>query len=222
MVGPSPAGLVRPIGIPVLCTGACRREIVHHGGEPLCRCRSLCIPREEVLDMPWGDRLVRRILILLGIVGLGALAVPLCWTAMYAWGLSQQPVATLPPEKRRQQAELVCHEVDPDVVARIEASLTLPAGGHLRGVRSVNLAVDQSLWFIAADVQGVGYEGDSDIGVWRIKDHGTNSPGRFEACDPLSAVNDLAAEVSTLPLNATYQTHRVPALNCTTAALRDE
>jgi hypothetical protein len=176
----------------------------------------------EVLAMSRGDRLAMGILMLLGLVGLAAVALPILWTVLYAWGLSQQPVATVPPEKLLQEAELVCHEVDPDVVALIEASLTIPGGGRLRAVRSVHLAVDQSLWFIAADVQGAGYEGDRDIGVWRIDAQGSRSTRRFQASDPLSTVNDLAAEISTLPLNATFQSHLAPAVNCAMAALQGE
>jgi hypothetical protein len=108
---------------------------------------------------------------------------------MYVW--ASQEAQRIQAERETRQAEqatrearvrtpeaseLVCYEVAPAVVARIEAGLTVP-GGRLRGVRAVHSAKDPEEWFLAADVQGVGYEGERDIAVWRLTTRGDPSTG---------------------------------------------
>lgn len=83
-----------------------------------------------------------------------------------------------------EASEVVCHEVAPAVVARIEAGLTVP-DARLRGARAVHAVRDGWLgftaadeWFIAADVQDDRlYPGGRDIAVWRLKTRGDPRTG---------------------------------------------
>ena len=99
----------------------------------------------------------------------------------------------------------------PAVVARIEAGLAIP-GGRLRGARAVHSAKDPQAWFIAADVQGVGYEGERDSAVWRLTTRGDPSTGagapeaaiatkdgRADDAHALTPGNGLAVQVSNFP-----------------------
>jgi hypothetical protein len=75
-----------------------------------------------------------------------------------------------------EASELVCHEVAPAVVARIEAGLTAPSE-HLRRARAVRSADNPEEWYIAAEVQGIGYETDGDIVAWRLTTRGDPRTG---------------------------------------------
>lgn len=111
---------------------------------------------------------------------------------MYFWATQEAQRIHAEQETRQERArtpeasELVCYEVAPAVVARIEAGLTVP-GGRVRGARAVHSAKDPEVWFIAADVQGVGYEGERDIAVWRLTTSG----------DPRSGAGAPAAAIAT-------------------------
>jgi hypothetical protein len=144
--------------------------------------------------MPGGDRVAIGVLTLLGLVGAAAVAAPFLFTFLWQWGLSQQARDNLPE----------CHEVDPDVIARIEGSLTIPGGGSLRGARLEMSEVNPQLGVISADVQGAGYEGDHNIGIWLIREESVPLTRTFEESDPISAVNGLAAQVSNFASSGQY------------------
>jgi hypothetical protein len=89
-----------------------------------------------------------------------------------------------------EASELVCQEVAPAVVARIEAGLTIP-GGRLRWVRAVHANRDGWLGLLAADVQGAPrHAGESDIAVWRLKTRGDPRTGEGA---PEAAIATVAA-----------------------------
>jgi hypothetical protein len=126
-----------------------------------------------------------------GCLGLLVILSPVIIPAlgMYLWATqeaqriqAEQATRQTEQEARQERArtpaasELVCYEVAPAVVARIEAGLAIP-GGRLRGVRAVHSAEDPEVWLIAADVQGVGYEGERDSAVWRLTTRGDPSTG---------------------------------------------
>jgi hypothetical protein len=132
--------------------------------------------------------------------------------SMVLWSIQEEQETTRVPARTPEASERVCHEVAPAVVARIEAGLKVP-GLQLRGVRAVHSAEDSKEWFIAADVQGVGYEGERDSAVWRLTTSGDPSTGAGapEAAiatrdgpvgdDALTTENRLAIEVSNFPLD---------------------
>lgn len=86
-----------------------------------------------------------------------------------------------------EASELVCHEVAPAVVARIEAGLRV-RDGHLDGARAVRSAENPQEWYIAAEVQGIGYETDGDVAVWRLRTRGDPSTGEGSPDAPIATV----------------------------------
>ena len=183
-----------------------------------------------------------------GCLGLLVVLSPILIPAlgMYVWAFQeaeesrlrraheQETQATREERARTPAAsELVCYEVAPAVVARIEAGLAIP-GGRLRGARAVHSAKDPQAWFIAADVQGVGYEGERDSAVWHLTTRGDPSTGAGapEAAiatkdgladdeHALTTGNGLPVQVSTFPFG--YGIDRPDlqwaARACSTAAL---
>jgi hypothetical protein len=149
--------------------------------------------------------------------GLGLLAVLspfiISLLGMWLWAIQAEQETRRVPARTPAASERVCHAVAPAVVARIEAGLKVP-GLQLRGVRAVHSAEDSKEWFIAADVQGVGYEGERDTAVWRLTTRGDPSTGAGapEAAiatkdglpagyDALTTENRLAIQVSNFPLD---------------------
>jgi hypothetical protein len=137
-----------------------------------------------------------------------------------------------------EASELVCHEVAPAVVARIEAGLTDP-GLSLRGVRAVHSAEDPQDWWVGAEVRGTRYETDSGVGVWRLRTRGdprtadgapeaaiaTAQPDRHTLADDddaLAAASFIAGNESNFPgLHAPFARPDLEdaAKACTAAAL---
>jgi hypothetical protein len=95
---------------------------------------------------------------------------------MVLWSIQAEQETTRVPARTPEASERVCYEVAPAVAARIEAGLKVP-GLQLRAARAVHSAEDPQEWFIAADVQGVGYEGERDSVVWRLTTRGDPSTG---------------------------------------------
>ena len=190
----------------------------------------------------------RALLLGLGCLGLfawlGPVIIPVL--GMYLWAFQEAEETRIQAEQEKAEqatreerartpaaSEVVCYAVAPAVVARIEAGLAIP-GGRVRGVRAVHSAKDPQVWFIAADVQGVGYEGERDIAVWRLTTRGDPSTGAGapEAAiatkdgladdeHALTTGNGLAVQVSTFPFG--YGIDRPDlqwaARACSTAAL---
>jgi hypothetical protein len=142
-------------------------------------------------------------------------------------------------DRTPEASELVCHEVAPAVVARIEAGLTDP-GLSLRGVRAVHSAEDPEDWWVGAEVPGIGHEVDSGVAVWRLKTRGdprtgegapeaaiaTAQPDRDTSAggdeDGLASQNYNASWESNFPgLNAAFDRPDLEdaAIACTVAAL---
>ncbi len=141
--------------------------------------------------MSWVVRLVIGVVIIVAVV---TLALPFLYGFLLQWGFSEQA----------RDSRHRCRKVDPNVVARIEADLTIPGGGSLRDARLEMSEVNPRLGIIKAEVQGAGYEGDHDIGVWSIKEQGDPAASTFEASDPIYAVDGLALQVSTFPASEQY------------------
>lgn len=50
----------------------------------------------------------------------------------------------------------------------IAQGLTVTGGGSLRGAQAVKSNDQPNAWFLAADIQGPGLEGPTDIAVWGV------------------------------------------------------
>jgi hypothetical protein len=86
----------------------------------------------------------------------------------------------------------VCPHLEPPLVSRIESHLTA-SDLHVRGARVLQFTANRSYWFVVADLQGRGHEGDGDIGVWLID---ASNSDRQDPLAPIDAVNALASSVS--------------------------
>ena len=151
------------------------------------------------------------VIVIVGAAGLYLGALVVGRELVAAW----RPGSTLPDPLGR----VICRPLPPEVVARLEASLTIPGGGSLRGAQYVRSMVNPDIWVIAAEVQGVGYDGDDDLGVWLIDDRGPDGPGRLTASDSIAAVGALAAKVTALPRDTTTHGTNAEARACVSAAL---
>lgn len=73
---------------------------------------------------------------------------------------TQTEVPTQPPETSR------CEIVPPELLAAIASGLSVAGGGTLREAQAVKSADYTKAWFVAAEIDGPGLEGDGDIGLW--------------------------------------------------------
>ena len=183
-------------------------------------------PTEASPQRPKKPLTWRGLLLGLGCLGLfawlGPVIIPVL--GMYLWAFQEAEETRIQAEQEKAEqatreervrtpaaSELICYEVAPAVVARIEAGLAIP-GGRLRGARAVHSAKDPQAWFIAADVQGVGYAGGRDSAVWRLTTRGDPSTGagapeaaiatkdgRADDAHALTPGNGLAVQVSNFP-----------------------
>ena len=71
--------------------------------------------------------------------------------------------------------------------------------------------------YVGADVQGVYYQGDRNIAVWRLAE-GDPSDARAAPAAPIFAVNILATQVSSFPIDIDLNASLAP-MRCTAVAL---
>lgn len=90
-------------------------------------------------------------------------------------------------DRTPEASEVVCHEVAPVVVARIEAGLTVPRE-YLSDVRAVRSADNPEEWYIAAEVQAIGREDYGHIVVWRLRTRGDPRTGDGAPEAPIATV----------------------------------
>ena len=81
-----------------------------------------------------------------------------------------------------------CEKVSSAVLNAIAEGLTVTGGGTLRNGYAVKSDDFSKVYMVAADVQGTGMEGDSEIGVWA-----TNS---LDGAGLILAVDGIAKEFS--------------------------
>jgi hypothetical protein len=65
-----------------------------------------------------------------------------------------------------EQASSRCMDVPPDLVNGIETGLTPSGGGTLRNAQAVKSDDFKRVWFISAEIDASGMEGDGDIATW--------------------------------------------------------
>jgi hypothetical protein len=81
-----------------------------------------------------------------------------------------------------------CEKVSSAVLNAIAEGLTVTGGGTLRNGYAVKSDDFSKVYMVAADIQGTGMEGDSEVGVWA-----TNS---LDGAGLILAVDGLAKEFS--------------------------
>jgi hypothetical protein len=81
-----------------------------------------------------------------------------------------------------------CEKVSSAVLNAIAEGLTVTGGGTLRGGYAVKSKDFSKVYMVAADIQGTGMEGNSEVGVWA-----TNS---LDGTSLIFAVDGLAKEFS--------------------------
>lgn len=66
--------------------------------------------------------------------------------------------------------DVQCLEVSPEKVGGIESGLEVQGGGSLRNVKAVRSGSHAEAYFVSADLQGPGLEGDHEIATWMTTD----------------------------------------------------
>jgi hypothetical protein len=97
---------------------------------------------------------------------------------------TQSPQATASPTTVVGRCEMVSNAL----LNAIAEGLTVTGGGTLRNGYAVKSDDFSKVYMVAADIQGAGMEGDSDVGVWA-----TNS---LDGSGSIFAVDGLAKEYS--------------------------
>lgn len=62
-----------------------------------------------------------------------------------------------------------CEPLEDEAVALLISGLSVE-GESLRGIQAARSRAYEKLWFVSADIQGPGFEGDADIAVWALDD----------------------------------------------------
>jgi hypothetical protein len=76
---------------------------------------------------------------------------------------TQEPTTT---EEEDEQEETRCVSVDRSLVEAIATGLTVSGGGTLRDAYAVKSDDFQKVYFVSAEIDGPGIEGDGDVGTW--------------------------------------------------------
>jgi hypothetical protein len=73
-----------------------------------------------------------------------------------------------PPRAQPAQASaaIECLPVPTALISTIESTLTVRGGGTLRSARAVRSGSHRSAYFVSAEIDGPGMEGDGEIGTW--------------------------------------------------------
>lgn len=96
-----------------------------------------------------------------------------------------------------------CENVQQFLIRYINDGLTVDGGGSIRAAKAVRSTDYESVWIVAADLQGPGLDGSNQIGVWATNNISDPSAGGL-----LYSVNGIASEFSEwgkgpgIPLNA--------------------
>jgi hypothetical protein len=93
---------------------------------------------------------------------LAALVVAVTACSYSGEGTGNQPQATGPPTTVVGR----CERVSNAVLNAIAEGLTVTGSGTLRNGYAVKSKDFSKVYMVAADIQGVGMEGDGEIGVW--------------------------------------------------------
>ena len=78
-------------------------------------------------------------------------------------------VACSSEEEGRIAALDICETLEEQAITVLESGLNVE-GLSLRGIQAARSRAYEKLWFVSADIQGPGFEGDADIAVWAVDD----------------------------------------------------
>jgi hypothetical protein len=84
------------------------------------------------------------------------------------------------------EASARCVDVSQARVAQIEEGLTVTGGGTLEGAKAVKSDDFSKVYFISAEIQGSGMEGQGEVGTWASNSIDANDPGTTYAVDGLA------------------------------------
>jgi hypothetical protein len=99
------------------------------------------------------------------------------------------------PQSESDVRSIRCTFVSGVFVTELESALTVSGGGSLRAAYAVRSNDFEKVWFIAAEIQGLGMEGDDEVAIWA-----TNiPPGSGTPSGMIFAVNGFAEEFSVWP-----------------------
>jgi hypothetical protein len=93
------------------------------------------------------------------------------------------------PQTVTPVADSRCVDVPAGLVARIAEGLTVASGGTLSNASAVKSNDYEAVYFVAAEIDGPGMEGDGEVGVWAIG-------GNLEDPDLFLSVDGFAHEFS--------------------------
>jgi len=95
-------------------------------------------------------------------------------------------------DEKGNETESRCLEVHPKLLRSIETGLTTEGKGTLRDGQAVRSKDYDKVWFVAAELDASGLEGDGDIAVW-----GTNEdPSKGSSSGLIIRADGLSAEFS--------------------------
>ena len=104
-------------------------------------------------------------LLLLSLAGCSSATENTTGAAAQAPPQTQTP-ETQAPETQATESDSRCLPVPKALVRGIEEGLTVEGGGTLRNAKAVKSEDFKNVYYVSADIQGPGLEGDDDIGTW--------------------------------------------------------
>ncbi len=102
-------------------------------------------------------------------------------------GTSTNPAVSDPPAQPATSSR--CEGVPTDIVFNLEQGLTITGGGSVRDVQAVRSNDYRKVWFVSADLEGPGMEGEQ-IATWTTNSLDPQPPAGF------ASVNDVALKHS--------------------------
>ncbi len=79
-----------------------------------------------------------------------------------------------------------CDDVPSEVVDIPSTGLAVTGGGSVRSVKAVSSTDYQKVWFVSAELEGPGLEGNGDIGTWTTNSLDPAKPAGFLAVDSIA------------------------------------
>jgi hypothetical protein len=64
----------------------------------------------------------------------------------------------------------ICETPSPTLISALEADLTTEGDSTLRGTQAVRSKDYDEIWFVRAEIQAPGWEGDEDFLTWAVND----------------------------------------------------
>lgn len=101
---------------------------------------------------------------------------------------TNEPEAAETEQAEAEEPESDCERAPRALVDQISVGLTVTGGGTLRAVRAVRSSDFERAYFVSAEIQGDGLEGDDEIATW--------ATNRLDGTGLVYAVDGVASEFS--------------------------